>query len=59
MTSAFTAKSINKFLDDTLTKGMRGLQDLPEKFKFNKIDKWDGKDFKTHDENDYMFAEEL
>ena len=59
MTSAFTAKAIHKFLQDVITKGMRGMQDLPETFKFTKIDKWDGKDVNTHNENDWMIAEEL
>ena len=59
MTTAFTTKSINKFLEDVLRKGMSGLQDLPENFGFSKIDKWDGKDAKSNDENNYLFAEEL
>jgi hypothetical protein len=35
---------------------MRSLQDLPDNFKFGKIDKWDGKDAQKPDENDYLFA---
>ena len=58
MKSSFSAKSMNEFLGNIVTKGM-SLQDLPGPIKFKKADKWDGKDAPVLEEEDYGEYEDL
>jgi len=58
MKSSFSAKSMNEFLNATLTKGM-SLQALPGDIKIKKADKWDGKDAPVQVEEDYGEYEDL